>query len=442
MTQGPPRADLVCDVTMGPLVFDAVAAATGCGLVFLADGPAAANSWQVVYSSQFATWNISRRVNGAAPAFVTNTGLANPNGPVRVLTDPVAGTVTVWVPGPPAPTVVSTFPDDVRAAGRRWVGMTTSVGAAPRAGFASFTVAPDPDPPTTPTPQFTGRLFSASHEAGVTTFEAADGLADLAAYNGPEQAAGPVQATGDRITRILTEAGYRGPVRLDHGTEQLQGQTLAQAALTELWHAVDSELGAVWVDRAGVLVFRDRNVWTQPPVWLEQLGPDDACGILTATEQHLSAEHVRTIVYAASGGHTQEQAIDVDAVNRFGPRRWGRNDLLLRGQANLRAWADEVLLWSKDPRPGAITQLVLNPATRPRLWPVVLRLDPMVCWRLSFDHDLAETPVVVGYAHSVTATSWQVTVVLAPHPLDAIEGHPFTLDDPTAGKLDAGNVLT
>jgi hypothetical protein len=293
-----------------------------------------------------------------------------------------------------------------------------------------------------PTPQFTGRLFTASHEAGVTTFEAADGLADLAAYNGPEQAEGPTQTTGERVAKILREASYRGPVRLDAGTEDLQGQTLAQAALTELWRAVDSELGAVWVDRAGVLVFRDRNVWTTPPVWVAQLGPDDACGILTVTEQHLTAEHVRSIVYAASGGHNQEEVIDQAAVDRFGSRRWGRNDLLLRGQAALRRWATEVLLWSKDPRPGAITQLVLNPATAPRLWPLVLRLDPLLCVRLSFSHDTAETPVVVGYAHSVTATDWQVTVIMAPHPLDAVQGHPFTLDDPTAGRLDAGNVLT
>jgi hypothetical protein len=196
----------------------------------------------------------------------------------------------------------------------------------------------------------------------------------------------------------------------------------------------------VWVDRSGVLTFRDRSAWVAPPVYLETIGPADLCGIVRSSRARMSSDKVRNEVYAAAKDHPQELEVALPSRLKWGRRRWGRNDLLLRGQAALRQWAQEVLLWSKEVRPGAVTELELNPATAPRLWPFALTLDPLVSVRLAWP-DTDETPTLVGYAHSVTPEQWRTVLVLASHPLDAVEGHPFTLDDPARGLLDSGNVV-
>jgi len=90
--------------------------------------------------------------------------------------------------------------------------------------------------------------------------QAVDYLALLAAYDGvevPPQGAG--EMAGARLARIATNAGYTGARVFDVGTVALQATNLARNALDESGIAVDTEMGAYWCDRSGVLQFRDRN---------------------------------------------------------------------------------------------------------------------------------------------------------------------------------------
>jgi hypothetical protein len=293
-------------------------------------------------------------------------------------------------------------------------------------------------------PQFVGTVASSTWGDGVTTFEATDAMSDLAAYDPPEGAdVGAGETSGARVQRILTEAGYRHPVALSAGTVTVQGTGgLAQTALTSLYLVTDSELGALYVDRAGTLVYRDRTAWALRRPALYAIGPADFPGILTATRSGASGDGVANIIGAASAGNAESVVMNAQSVARWGQRRYARRDLLLQTPAQLAQWAADVLVWTKDERPAATEELVLWPQNRVSLWPFVLTLTPLTPVRLDLQAGAApETPIVVGWAHAVTGTDWHVTLVLAPHPLDALTGSPFTVDHPTAGKLDAGNVV-
>jgi hypothetical protein len=292
--------------------------------------------------------------------------------------------------------------------------------------------------------QFVGRITTAAWADGVTVLEAADGLADLARYDppaGPDDHAG--EASGDRVARILANADYRGPQSIVFGTTTLQAAALAQTALTELYRIADSELGALYVDRRGVLTFRDRDVWRKRTPAVHAIHPTDAAGVLTeSTRSRSERAQVRNIIGAAGKGLTEETAVDQDSVNRWGTARYSRRDLLLQTQAALKEWAAEVLLWTRDNTPGAIEVLTLWPLGAPRLWEVVCLLELLESFAVDLAGQDPEIPIVVGYAHSVTATDWRVHITLTTHPLDTIQADPFTLDHPVFGILNAGNVVT
>jgi hypothetical protein len=410
------------------------------GITLATDATGNASGLRIIPARTFGTWNVQRRLPGGGWTFLVNLGVSPFEGTLRARYNRATEELTVDLTGTPTK-VVAVGPLE-----GTWCGLVDTAAAVPSAAWYSRVIvramsSGAPAVPGVRVPQFSGRVYAADHSDAVTLFEATDGLSDLAAYDGDEQnAQGTGELTGARVARILEEVNYRGTSSLDPGLEELQGTTLAQPALTELWHATDSELGSVWVDRSGVLTFRDRSAWTAAPVYLETLGPADLCGIVRSSRARMSSDKVRNEVYAAAKDHPQELEVDLPSRLKWGRRRWGRNDLLLRGQAALRAWAQEVLLWSKEVRPGAVTELELNPATAPRLWPFALTLDPLVSVRLSWP-DTEETPTLVGYAHSVTPEEWRTVLVLAAHPLDAIEGSPFTLDDPARGLLDSGNVV-
>jgi hypothetical protein len=293
-------------------------------------------------------------------------------------------------------------------------------------------------------PQFVGRLTSVGWSDGITLLEAADGLADLALYDppaGPETGAG--ETSGDRVARIVANADFRGAQAIQMGTVTLQADALAGTALAECYRVTDAELGALFIDRRGTLTFRDRNVWRRRTPAVHGVHPADAVGVLTDTTRSRSERsRIRNIIGAAGKGLTEETATDQDSVNRWGAIRWARRDLVLQTQAALKEWAAEVLVWTRQNRPGALERLTLWPIGRPRLWDLVIRLELLESFAVDLDGHTPEIPIVVGYAHNVTATDWRSVLILSPHPLDTIQAEPFTVDHPVLGVLDAGNVLT
>lgn len=93
----------------------------------------------------------------------------------------------------------------------------------------------------------------------IVTVACVDELGSLARFDGLEQSpVGAGELSGVRIHRILNNAGYSGARMIDPGTVTMQATTLAANAVTELKLVADSEGGAVYIDRAGTVVF-ERN---------------------------------------------------------------------------------------------------------------------------------------------------------------------------------------
>jgi len=74
---------------------------------------------------------------------------------------------------------------------------------------------------------------------------------------------GAGETLGPRISRILTTAGYVGPIDLDTGTIPLQETTLADKPLDEIDITIASEGGAVYVAADGRFCVRDRYSLTE-----------------------------------------------------------------------------------------------------------------------------------------------------------------------------------
>lgn len=95
----------------------------------------------------------------------------------------------------------------------------------------------------------------------VCTLRGTDGTKVLANFDGPEQGSqGAGEDTGARIERVLDNAGWPEADRdIDQGVTDVQATTLAQPAWTEILLTADTEIGEVYFDGAGKLVFRNRH---------------------------------------------------------------------------------------------------------------------------------------------------------------------------------------
>lgn len=83
-----------------------------------------------------------------------------------------------------------------------------------------------------------------------------DEYASLARFGGLAQApVGAGELSGIRIHRILDNAGHAGARNIDVGNVTMQATTLAQTTTADLKITVDSEGGALFIDRSGAVVF-------------------------------------------------------------------------------------------------------------------------------------------------------------------------------------------
>jgi len=78
----------------------------------------------------------------------------------------------------------------------------------------------------------------------------------IASYESPALSSqGAGESAGDRINRILTNAGFNGTRYVDDGESAMQATTLEGNALSELQLTADSEGGAVYWGADGAVYF-------------------------------------------------------------------------------------------------------------------------------------------------------------------------------------------
>lgn len=175
---------------------------------------------------------------------------------------------------------------------------------------------PDPSVPT-------------SHEVAITAF---DDLSTVAAFDGYElPAVGAGETAGARIARILANAQYVDAVDLDPGTLALQATTLAKNALDEIGLVTDTDGGAFYATRDGVLVYVDTNgLVTDPRFTTVQATFGEVEPEICYTDLQLADDlsHVRNHVSIANEGGTAVTVSDTGSIGLYKPRTYRRFDLI------------------------------------------------------------------------------------------------------------------
>jgi hypothetical protein len=284
-----------------------------------------------------------------------------------------------------------------------------------------------------------------------TTASATDGFKILAGVTIPARAAsGAGEQSGARVDRILTEAKWYTDHRvIAQGDSELQGTPMGDTALNLLQLTADSEIGELYIDGSGNVVFRQRRDILEDPrsatsqaVFGDQGGtqlPYQAVG--RANDDTTLANDVQ--ITAANGGTLQEAQNPASIATYLFPRSYARDDVLLTSDAEALSYAQWVLRVSLAGEDRFDT-LTVTPLRDLRLWPHVLGRD--IGDRITIVRDPPGMPAITkdvfirGISHTVdySAGTWQTVWDLQ----DASKYAGFLiLGDATLGRVSKGNKL-
>lgn len=226
-------------------------------------------------------------------------------------------------------------------------------------------------------PDFTGYVDAvALHrpypDLSQAVFTATDAQKVLGSHNRTalESPVGAGETSGQRVNRILDSVGWPALDRIvGGGASTLQGTTMDSDAWTELLLVQDSEIGEVFVDATGKVVFRGRNnIFTRPASVTSQatFGRFGEAGELpyVAVTPEYDDTTVRNLVRIARVGGTQQVAQDAESQTKYLVRTHDRTDLLLQTDEECLAYAQFVLAQVKDAE-LRLAQITINPMAQP-----------------------------------------------------------------------------
>ena len=276
-------------------------------------------------------------------------------------------------------------------------------------------------------------LHKQERSAQVVASDATKALVNLDWGEQASQGAG--DTASERIARILSHYGYTGPIDLDTSAITLQATTLAQSAWELIGRATDDELGFVWIDRMGVLQFRNRDTWKalSPPV-LELGCPDGHDAVIDADVT--SSGSIRNAIYAANAGGTVQVAKSDPSITIYGTHNYKRTDLGMQNDSQAGVWATFLLQLQGFPR-AQIEQVTVRPAFTPEMWPDLLGLNLIedrvrVQWQPPGEPLVDGVARVLGVDHTISRFTLEVDLGLAlgdlfarvfhwgPHPNDRL----------------------
>jgi hypothetical protein len=191
-----------------------------------------------------------------------------------------------------------------------------------------------------------------------TGLTATDGSVLLSAAN--RTAVAPVGAgedSGNRIVRILNGIGWPAENRsVQPGNTTLQATTLDGPALTEMQLVQDSEQGELYIDGAGVIIFRRRLAIIQEA----RSNTSQATfgdGGYAATGEIPYADAIPstpgdTLVNSVSAtrvGGAEQLAVDAVSASRYGTKPHTRDDLLMQTDSDALQWANSLKYQYSEP---------------------------------------------------------------------------------------------
>jgi len=192
--------------------------------------------------------------------------------------------------------------------------------------------------------------------------------------------------SGDRIKDLLQRAGWYTSLEwqsLDKGDFQLQGTTLGSDALSLMRLAADSEVGQLYVNGSGAVVFRARSsTATNPRSNTVQAVFGDSPGTVHPDGTELpfavvsracdDTEYANDIQATRVGGTLQEAKDTTSIAKYLFARTYSRTDLILQTDSDALAWARFVLSISTRTL-NRIDSIQINPVSDGQnLWPQVL----------------------------------------------------------------------
>jgi hypothetical protein len=192
---------------------------------------------------------------------------------------------------------------------------------------------------------------------------------------------GTGELAGARVARIADSAGWPVPDRLlDAGQSTLQGTLLDGDPWSELLLVQDTEIGEVYFDPAGRLVFKDRHaILTEPLSTTAQavFGRFGLVGELpyVSLQPAYDDADLRNVVRIARAGGVLQEARDDPSVVAYLEHTFERSDLLMQTDQEADDYAGYLLSQSKDAE-VRFTSIVVNPVAQPDdLWPQVFGRD-------------------------------------------------------------------
>jgi hypothetical protein len=211
------------------------------------------------------------------------------------------------------------------------------------------------------------------------TLTASDAFSVFASYDRPASTpVGGSELSGARIHRVLTSAGWPTEDRLiAAGDSTMQATDLEGNALSELQLVAESEIGELYVDASGRVVFRNRravlNEARSSTVQATFGGQDDSPTELPYADVGLTydAQSITNLVSVTRAGGTPQVREDAPSRARYLTRSYTRSDLLLETDAEAASYAGFVLHQGADPE-LRFNQLILLPRKDERLWPQAL----------------------------------------------------------------------
>jgi hypothetical protein len=255
----------------------------------------------------------------------------------------------------------------------------------------------------------------------------------------------PDELSSARLTRTLDDAGWPASWRdIETGVQPVGSYRPASLPVPRYMDQIDNaEQGALFVNREGEVEFRSRTTAEAvSPVGLFDDSGDDLPFANVAVDAHtVDAIRNRVDGQYASGTVT---AVDSASVTAYGEASESVDLQLIDDPDDAQSIVDTRLARAKDPR-TRVTRLDVNVRRDPAgLVPVVAALD------LSDDVTVSLTPTgvgdplwravrVQGITHTVTPQSWDVSLYLAPGPINT-NGPLMILDDDTYGVLDSNKL--
>lgn len=190
------------------------------------------------------------------------------------------------------------------------------------------------------------------------------------------------EASGTRIANVLDDLGYPDDVNhrdLDTGqTTLLASGALADVnALSHLQKVQETELGYMFMDGAGKVVFHDRHARLKSPFTVSQatFGDDTGENRYKVMGPVYGDDYIFNDIRLTRLGGVQQSAADVTSQGNYGKRTLGRTGLIMTVDTEASSMAQYLLSRYKDPVLRAAS-LEITPAADPAsLWPLVLGFD-------------------------------------------------------------------